>query len=109
MTCWLAKRRGIMEVLTIKTFEELSMSRYGEVITFFVHKDNYVLIIIPQWDWSFMWDFERYTDNELREACAETLLDLRIKNHRARIYNMRSERHAHNITDRFHWYLTRGE
>ncbi len=58
----------MMERLTVETFEEFSNSGYGEVTTCFAHTDHYVLISIPVWNWSFMWDFTAYSDDKLKVA-----------------------------------------
>ena len=36
----------MMERLMVETFEEFSNSGYGEISTYFVHTDHYVLISI---------------------------------------------------------------
>ncbi|XKI14494.1 hypothetical protein GGGNBK_23170 (plasmid) [Sporosarcina sp. ANT_H38] len=86
-----------MDRLTVETFEEFSSSDYGETTTYFVHTDHYVLISIPVWNWSFMWNFEAYSDEELKAACTKALTGPMFFEG------------AKEITERFYQYLLRGK
>lgn len=57
--------------LEVRTFEEFN--KYGSVSIYFTHTENYTLMSIPAWNWSFMWDFSGYTDDQLKEECIKAL------------------------------------
>ena len=85
-----------MNRLTVETLTKFTSGSYGDVSAYFVHTDHYVLISIPTWNWSFMWDFEGFDDEQLKEKCIKALS-----------VPMFSE-DAAEATERIHQYLLTG-
>jgi len=61
--------------LEVKTFEDLGYNDglVRGVSIYFVRTDNYILTSIPEWNWSYIWDFVGATDKELQTGCVKAL------------------------------------
>ena len=52
-------------MITLNDFLELKIHSlpsnfqlYGEIEIYFINTDDYTLIVIPKWNFSFLWDFK---------------------------------------------------
>lgn len=46
---------------------------YREDAIYFVHTDHYVLISMPNLNWSFIWYLKWFDDEQIRAQCLESL------------------------------------
>ncbi|MED4037042.1 hypothetical protein [Niallia taxi] len=77
--------------LEIKAFNEF---RNNGCIAYFMNTEHYSLISIPNWNWSYMWDFNK-DDITAKEECIKALSEPMFLDD------------AIEITERFFQYLLR--